>query len=46
MPIYGRVGDIFGKKYLYLIGLVIFIVGALFAATAASFGWLIVGYFR
>lgn len=43
MPIYGRVGDSFGKKYLYLIGLTIFISGALVAATAPSFGWLIAG---
>lgn len=43
MPIYGRVGDVFGKKYLYLIGLAIFVVGALFGAVAPSFGWLIWG---
>jgi len=43
MPIYGRVGDVFGKKYLYLIGLAIFIGGAVFGAMAFSFGWLIFG---
>jgi MFS family permease len=41
MPIYGRVGDVFGKKHLYLIGLVIFVMGALIAATAQTFDWLI-----
>lgn len=43
MSIFGRVGDVFGKKYLYLIGLVIFIGGASFGAMAISFGWLILG---
>lgn len=43
MPIYGRVGDVFGKKYLYLIGLVIFVMGAIIAATAQTFEWLIWG---
>jgi len=43
MPIYGRIGDIFGKKHLYLIGLGIFVIGSIFGAAAFSFGWLIGG---
>lgn len=43
MSIYGRVGDVFGKKYLYLLGLAIFISGTFFGATAFSFGWLVGG---
>ena len=43
MPIYGRLGDIFGKKRLFVIGLTIFVVGAIFGFIAPSFGWLIFG---
>lgn len=43
MPIYGRLGDIFGKKPLFIIGMTTFVIGAIFGFAAPSFGWLIWG---
>jgi DHA2 family methylenomycin A resistance protein-like MFS transporter len=43
MPVFGRVGDVFGKKKLYLAGLAIYIAGTILGAVAFSFGWLLGG---
>ncbi len=43
MSVYGRVGDLFGKKQLYLLGLVIIVVGVIVSAFAQTFEVLIVG---
>lgn len=39
--VYGPVTDRFGRRPVALFGLVVFIAGSLFAATAGSVGWLI-----
>ena len=38
---FGRLGDLFGHKRLYLVGLCVFTVGILLASTAGSLPWLI-----
>lgn len=43
MPIYGKLGDLFGRKYLFIIALSIFIVGSATCGIAFSMGGLIVG---
>lgn len=43
MPLYGRLGDAFGKRRLFLIGIVIFLIGTVAAAFAPSLGWLMAG---
>lgn len=42
-PVYGRLGDVFGRRRLLLAALGIHALGAATAATAAGFGWLILG---
>jgi EmrB/QacA subfamily drug resistance transporter len=42
-PIFGRLGDIFGKERMLLIVLIIFGVGCLLSGLSTSFGLLIVG---
>ncbi|MBM3723280.1 MAG: MFS transporter [Actinobacteria bacterium] len=37
----GRLGDLYGRKRLFLIGTVVFVIASLAAATAESAGWLI-----
>jgi len=41
MLVFGRLGDMIGKKHLYLAGLLIFILGSLFCALAQGIDWLI-----
>ncbi len=43
MPIYGKLGDVFGRKYLFCACLVFFVGGSLVCATATSMEALIVG---
>jgi len=43
MPLYGRLGDVFGKRKLFLIGMIIFMIGTALAGSASSLGWLMAG---
>lgn len=43
MPIYGKLGDLFGRKYFFIIALCIFIVGSTLCGFASSMDALIVG---
>jgi EmrB/QacA subfamily drug resistance transporter len=45
MPVYGRLGDLVGRKNLFLSAIVIFLVGSVVAGSAGSMGWLIAGRF-
>lgn len=42
-PIYGRLSDGYGRRPLFVTALVIFVVGSAIAASAPSFGLLVVG---
>lgn len=42
-PVFGRLGDVFGLKRLLLVALVLTLAGAVVAAAAPSFGWLLAG---
>ncbi|MFB2582971.1 MDR family MFS transporter [Herbiconiux sp. P15] len=43
MPVYGKVGDLIGRKSLFVIALSIFVFGSIVGGFAASMEWLIVG---
>lgn len=43
MPIYGKLGDLFGRKYLFIVALSIFIVGSTICGFAPSMDGLIAG---
>ena len=43
MPIYGKLGDLFGRKYLFIVALSIFIVGSAICGLAPSMDGLIAG---
>lgn len=43
MPVYGRFGDLVGRKPLLLAGIVLFLLGSVVAASATSMGMLVVG---
>lgn len=43
MPIYGKLGDLFGRKYLLIAALTVFIVGSSVCGLANSMGMLIAG---
>jgi len=43
LVVMGRVGDLFGRRRLFIVGCVVFCVGALAAATAQDTAWLIAG---
>ena len=43
MPIYGKLGDLFGRKYLFIVALSIFIVGSATCGLAPSMDGLIAG---
>jgi EmrB/QacA subfamily drug resistance transporter len=45
MPVYGRLGDLIGRKSLFLSAIVIFLVGSVVAGSAGSMEWLIAGRF-
>ena len=41
LTIFGRLADLVGSRRVYVAGLLVFLVGALLAATAQGLGWLI-----
>jgi len=43
MPIYGFVGDRFGKKHTFVAGLSIFVLGAIISFLSPSILWLVIG---
>jgi EmrB/QacA subfamily drug resistance transporter len=43
MPLYGRLGDALGKRRVFSIGIVIFLLGTATAAFAPNLGWLMLG---
>jgi EmrB/QacA subfamily drug resistance transporter len=43
MPVYGRVGDLIGRKTLFLSAISVFLVGSAVAGTAANMTMLIIG---
>ncbi|MEI3231779.1 MDR family MFS transporter [Gordonibacter pamelaeae] len=43
MPIYGKLGDLFGRKYLFIVALSVFIVGSATCGLAPSMDGLIAG---
>lgn len=43
MPVYGKLGDLFGRKYLFCIAQVLFVTGSLACALGSSMGTLILG---
>ena len=45
MPVYGRLGDLIGRKGLFLAAIVIFLIGSVVAGSAEEMGWLITGRF-
>lgn len=45
MPIYGKLGDQFGRKGLFIIAISIFILGSILAALSGSLGFLIAARF-
>jgi EmrB/QacA subfamily drug resistance transporter len=45
MPVYGRLGDLLGRKGLFLGAIVIFLVGSVIGGFAGSIGWLVAGRF-
>ncbi|RCG27565.1 MFS transporter [Streptomyces diacarni] len=42
MPVYGKLGDLFGRRAVYLAALVLFLAGSVACGAAGSMGWLIV----
>ena len=42
MPVYGKFGDLWGRRTLFLIAIGLFTLASLGAALAPSFGWLVV----
>ncbi|MCW8378734.1 MDR family MFS transporter [Streptomyces justiciae] len=43
MPVYGRLGDLIGRKVLFLGGISVFLVGSVIAGSAQDMTWLIIG---
>lgn len=43
MPVYGKIGDLIGRKTLFLAGITIFLVGSTVAGLAQDMTWLIIG---
>lgn len=43
MPVYGRLGDILGKRRLFLAGIIIFLAGTVITLLAPGLGWLMAG---
>lgn len=43
MPLYGKFGDIWGRRWPFLVAIALFTAGSAVAGFAASFGWLVVG---
>ncbi len=45
MPAYGRLGDLMGRRGLFLSAIAIFVTGSAIGGSAGSIGWLIAGRF-
>jgi EmrB/QacA subfamily drug resistance transporter len=43
VPIWGRTSDIYGRRLIFVVGIVLFLVSAVISATAGSLGQLIAG---
>jgi EmrB/QacA subfamily drug resistance transporter len=43
MPVYGRLGDLIGRKVLFLGGIAVFLAGSVIAGAAQNMTWLIIG---
>ncbi|MFE7272056.1 MFS transporter [Streptomyces sp. NPDC057623] len=43
MPVYGRLGDLIGRKVLFLGGIAVFLAGSVIAGAAQDMTWLIIG---
>lgn len=43
VPLFGRLGDLYGKRRMLLVSLATMVVGSLITAMSSSIGWLIVG---
>lgn len=43
MPIYGKLGDLLGRKRLLLAAVIMFVIGSVFGGMAQSMNWLIIG---
>ncbi len=43
MPVYGKLGDLYGRKYLFCLAQGLFIAGSALCALGGSMGWLITG---
>ncbi|ARW20107.1 Dethiobiotin synthase [Pediococcus pentosaceus] len=42
-PIYGKLSDIFGRKRVFIFGIIIFLIGSMLSGMAHSMGFLIYG---
>lgn len=45
MPLYGKLGDLYGRKYLFCLAQSLFVAGSLICALGGTMGWLIAGRF-
>lgn len=43
LPVYGKVGDLIGRKGIFIGAIVIFMIGSVIGGLAPSMGWLIAG---
>lgn len=43
MPLYGKLGDLYGRKHLFCAAQVLFIAGSVICALGSTMGWLIAG---
>lgn len=43
MPLYGKLGDLYGRKHLFCLAQVLFIIGSTICALGNSMAWLIAG---
>ena len=43
MPLWARLGDAFGRRRVFLISLILYVLGSVVALAALSFWWLIIG---
>lgn len=43
MPLWARLGDVFGRRRVFLFSLILYIVGSAVALAALSYWWLIIG---
>lgn len=43
MPLYGKLGDLYGRKHLFCLAQVLFIIGSTTCALGNSMAWLIAG---